>query len=112
MFPIDKHSSSSLAIENYQHGKKIELQLSVYSSDDTHHYPYNVVTNGTEATEIITLYKKLPDLDKRKLMDKKNNLKVTKYCCLKGYPFTEGIKEKKSDEIFKVYSFVLKIAQY
>ena len=66
------------------------MQLSVYSPDDTHHYPYNVVTNGTEATEIVMLYKRLPDSEeKRKLIEKKNSLKVTRYCCMKGYPFTE-----------------------
>ena len=47
LFPIDRQSTSSLAIENYQHGKKIEMALSIYSQDDSHHYPYDIVTNGT-----------------------------------------------------------------
>jgi hypothetical protein len=74
------------------------LQLSVYSVDDTHDYPYNLVTNGNEATEITTLYKRVPATEeKRRLMEKKNNLKVAKYCCVKGFPFNEKTKEKKPD---------------
>lgn len=75
-------------MQNYQHGNKIELQLSLYSFDDSHPYPYNIVTNATESTEIITLYRKVPDgPQKQQLLQKKNQLKITKYCCLKRYPF-------------------------
>jgi hypothetical protein len=39
------------------------------------------------------LYKRVPYTEeKRRLMEKKNNLKVTKYCCVKGFPFDEKTK--------------------